>query len=277
MSYLNSNQLKQYEEEGFVSPIDIFSKDKALDIRNEIEYIEKKIPNELEKSGRYNAHLISPLLDEVTHNPKILDSVQSLIGKNILVCGTTLFIKNPNEKGFVSYHQDAKYIGLEPHNWVTAWVAITDSNEENGCMRMWSGSHKNSLKDHDQKFNEGNLLTRGQTVKNVPKEKTIPLILKAGQMSLHHPTVVHGSDLNKSNDRRIGFVIQSYIGTNVKQVLGKNSVQLARGVDEFNYHEKINRPKSLLREKDLKLKKKKMIISKTFFTRDLQEKVLTSE
>jgi non-haem Fe2+, alpha-ketoglutarate-dependent halogenase len=256
MTYLSSNQLKEYEDKGFVSPINIFSKDKAKDIRNEIELIENKIPGELEKSGRYNAHLISPLLDEVTHNSKILDAVESLIGKNILVCGTTLFIKNPNQIGFVSYHQDAKYIGLEPHNWVTAWVAITDSNEKNGCMRMWSGSHKDDLKEHDQKFNEGNLLTRGQTVKSVPKEKTTPIILKAGQMSLHHPAVVHGSEQNKSSDRRIGFVIQSYIGTNVKQVLGKNSVQLARGVDEFNYHEKIERPISLLKENDLKIKKK---------------------
>ena len=255
MSYLSSNQLKQYENEGFVSPINIFSKEKAKEIRNEIELIENKIPGELEKSGRYNAHLISPLLDEVTHNSKILDAVQSLIGENILICGTTLFIKNPNEQGFVSYHQDAKYIGLEPLNWVTAWVAITDSNEKNGCMRMWSGSHKNNLKAHDQKFNEGNLLTRGQTVKDVPKEETIPLVLEAGQMSLHHPTVVHGSELNKSNDRRIGFVIQSYIGTNVKQVLGKNSVQLARGKDEFNYHEKIGRPQNLLDKKDIRLKK----------------------
>ena len=74
-------------------------------------------------------------------------------------------------------------------------------------------------------------------------------------MSLHHPTVVHGSELNKSNDRRIGFVIQSYIGTNVKQVLGKNSVQLARGTDEFNYHKKIGRPQKLLDKKDIKLKK----------------------
>ena len=212
------------------------------------------MPGELDKSGRYNAHLISPLLDEVTHNPKILDAVQSLIGENILVCGTTLFIKNPNEKGFVSYHQDAKYIGLEPHNWVTAWVAITDSNEYNGCMRMWSGSHKDNLKEHKQMFNDGNLLTRGQTVNNVPKEKTTPLILKAGQMSLHHPTVVHGSELNKSDDRRIGFVIQSYIGANVKQVLGKNSVQIARGIDNFNFHEKISRTKSLMDKDDLKLK-----------------------
>ena len=255
MSYLSSSQLKQYEENGFISPINIFPEEKAKEIRKEIELIENKTPEELEKSGRYNAHLISPLLDEVTHNSKILDAVQSLIGENILVCGTTLFIKNPNEKGFVSYHQDAKYIGLEPYNWVTAWVAITDSNEKNGCMRMWSGSHKNNLRDHDQKFNEGNLLTRGQTVENVPKDKTIPLILKAGQMSLHHPTVVHGSELNKSNDRRIGFVIQSYIGTNVKQVIGKNSVQLARGIDKFNYHEKIGRPHKLLDKEDIKIKK----------------------
>ena len=256
MSYLSPNQLKQYEDEGFVSPINIFSKEEAKEIGDEIELIENQMPEELEKSGRYNAHLISPLLDEVTHHPKILDAVQSLIGEDILVCGTTLFIKNPNEKGFVSYHQDAKYIGLEPHNWVTAWVAITDSNENNGCMRMWSGSHKDNLKEHDQKFNQGNLLTRGQTVKNVPKEETTPLVLIAGQMSLHHPTTVHGSELNKSDDRRIGFVIQSYIGTNVQQILGKNSVQLARGVDSYNFHEKIGRSKSLMDKNDLKLKKK---------------------
>ena len=255
MAYLSSNQLKQYKDEGFVSPINVFSKEKAKEIRDEIELIEKEIPEEFEKSGRYNAHLISPLLDEVTHDPKILDAVQSLIGEDILVCGTTLFIKNPNEKGFVSYHQDAKYIGLEPHNWVTAWVAITDSNERNGCMRMWSGSHKDSLKEHDQKFNQGNLLTRGQTVQNVPKEKITPLVLTAGQMSLHHPTTVHGSDINKSDDRRIGFVIQSYIGANVKQVLGKNSVQIARGKDDFNFHQKIRRNKSLMDKDDLELKK----------------------
>ena len=76
MSYLSANQLKQYKDQGFVSPINIFSKDKAKEIRNEIELIENKIPGELEKSGRYNAHLISPLLDEVTHNSKILNAVK---------------------------------------------------------------------------------------------------------------------------------------------------------------------------------------------------------
>ena len=256
MTNLSSNQLQEYSDNGYVAPITVLSKDEALEIRNEIENIECKWPNELKGAGRNYVHMISPILDKVCHKPKILDAVESIIGKNILIGGSTLFIKNPYEKGFVSFHQDATYIGLEPHNWVTAWVAITDSNEVNGCMRMWSGSHKDNLKQHNQKFDEGNLLTRGQTVNNVPKENTKPLILSAGQMSLHHPTVVHGSELNKSDDRRIGFVIQSYIGTNVKQVLGRNSVQLARGKDNFNFHEKIGRSKSLMNKYDLKLKKK---------------------
>ena len=253
MTYLNSNQLKQYNEEGYVAPLDILTKEEALEARNEIELIEKKMPNEIDKSGRYNVHLISPKLDAIVHNSKILDAVESIIGKNILVCSTTLFIKDPKQEGFVSYHQDAKYIGLEPHNWVTAWIAITDSNNENGCMRMWPKSHI-ELKDHNQKFNEGNLLTRGQTVEGIPESEVKSVELKAGQMSLHHPRIVHGSGINKSNDRRIGFVVQSYIGTNVKQVLGKNGVQIARGEDEFHYHEVINRANSLLSEEGQSLR-----------------------
>ena len=255
MTYLSSNQLKQYEEQGYISPIDVLSKTEALEARKEIELIETKMPNEIHKSGRYNVHLISPKLDSIVHNSKILDAVECIIGKNILVCSTTLFIKNPDKKEFVSYHQDAKYIGLEPHNWVTAWIALTDSNERNGCMKMWPKSHL-EIKEHNQKFNEGNLLTRGQTVENIPKEKVKSIELKAGQMSLHHPRIVHGSGINKSRDRRIGFVVQSYIATNVKQTLGRNSVQIARGKDHYNYHEVINRPKVLMDNFDLNLRKK---------------------
>jgi len=256
MSFLTLKQLKHYEEDGYVAPINVLSLGEADEIRKEIEFIEKKWPNELEGLGRNYIHLISPVFDKVCHNNNILDAVESIIGKNILVCGTTLFVKKPKEKEFVSFHQDAKYIGLEPYNWVTAWIAVTESNEENGCMRIWPGSHKEKLKHHNQKFNEKNLLTRGQTVENVPIDKTKPVILKAGQMSLHHPTVVHGSGLNKSNDRRIGFVIQSYIGTNVDQVLGNIYVQQARGNDTFKFHKHVHRPTETMNEKDIQTRKK---------------------
>ena len=251
MAKLSEQQIKFYDEKGYIAPIDVLSRQEANEIRQEIETIEKKWPNALEGIGRNYVHLISPVFNKVCLNNKILDAVESIIGKNILICGTTLFIKNSNEKGFVSFHQDAKYIGLEPHNWVTAWIAVTDSNEENGCMRMWSGSHKENLKNHKQKFDENNLLTRGQTIENVPLEETDSVVLEAGQMSLHHPTVVHGSGLNKSNDRRIGFVIQSYIGSDVDQVLGKIYVQKARGKDTHKFHEYSNIPQALMTKEDI--------------------------
>ena len=151
MAHLTTKQLKDYEDYGYVSPIDVLTLDEASEIRKEIEVIENRWPNELDGIGRNYVHMISPIFDKVCHNTKILDAVESIIGKDILICGTTLFVKNPNQKGFVSFHQDAKYIGLEPHNWVTVWLAVTDSNEKNGCMRMWSGSHKKNLQNHNER------------------------------------------------------------------------------------------------------------------------------
>ena len=219
MSFLNHNQIEDYNNKGYVSPINIFSKQEAKEIREEIEKIEKKWPEALTGLNRNYVHLISPVFDKICHNSKILDAVESLIGKNILIYGTTLFIKNTNEKAFVSFH-------------------------------------KNDLQNHNEKFNENNLLTRGQTVENVPLEKTDPIILNSGQMSLHHPKIVHGSGLNKSNDRRIGFVIQSYIGSDVDQVLGKMYVQKARGEDTYCYHQYANRPLDLMSEKDINFRNK---------------------
>ena len=267
MTNLSAQQIKYYNEKGYIAPIDVLSNQEASEIRKEIEIIEKKWPDALEGPGRNYVHLISPVFNKLCLNKKILDAVESIIGKNILICGTTLFIKNPNEKGFVSFHQDAKYIGLEPHNWVTAWIAITDANEENGCMQMWPRSHKKNLIHHTEKFDENNLLTRGQTIENVPSEEIESVVLETGQMSLHHPTVIHGSGLNKSNDRRIGFVVQSYIGSNVNQVLGKMFVQKARGKDTYKFHKYSDIPQALMTEENiLSWNKANNELSKIFYS-----------
>ena len=253
MTGLNSKQLEEYEQNGFVAPIDILSLDEVYEIEREIAFIEKKWPLELKGLGRYNFHLLSPKLDRVVHNSKILDAVESIVGSNFLVAGTTLFIKEPETESFASWHQDAKYQGFNPFNFVTAWLAVTEAKKENGCMWMWKGSHR-EMRDHKDQFEEHNILTRGQTVENVPKNQTIPVELKPGQLSLHHPQVVHASGKNISSKRRIGFVIQSYIGTDVEQKNGKIYVQQARGKDTFQFHEYIARPKELMDKKTLVLR-----------------------
>ncbi|MGB2295137.1 MAG: phytanoyl-CoA dioxygenase family protein [Candidatus Puniceispirillum sp.] len=253
---LSDAQKQHYDDHGFVAPIDIFSTDEITAIRAEIEAADEQWHDELAGAGRNNAHYVLPVLDTITHDSRILDAVECLIGRDILVCGTTLFIKPPHTEGFVSWHQDARYIGLEPHNWVTAWLAIDDVDEQNGCMRMVSGSHKAPLQDHVDTFGEDNILTRGQTVPDIKIEDSVPVIMKAGQLSLHHPRIVHGSGPNHSDKRRMGFAIQSYIGANVDQVIGKIWVQHARGDDSYQYHQYADRPTMAMHPKDLAFRQK---------------------
>ena len=251
MTGLTNEQVSFYHEHGYIAPLDVFTASEAAEMRAELETFEISHPDAVTRHNRNNVHYVTPLFDRIAHHPKILDYVESLIGTNILVYGTTLFVKEPEQRGFISWHQDAKYIGLEPYNWVTGWLALTDVTVENGCMYMWPRSHKAGERDHLDTFGKDNLLTRGQTVQNVPEDETVSLVMRAGQFSLHHPWVVHGSGHNLSNDRRIGFAIQSYIGTDVDEVLGDIFVQQARGVDPYNYHAHTPRPTALMAKQDV--------------------------
>jgi non-heme Fe2+,alpha-ketoglutarate-dependent halogenase len=251
---LTEAQQAAYDRDGFVAPIDIFSADEAAAIRAALEEAERVWPDELAGANRNNAHYVLPVLDQITHDSRILDAVQDVIGPDILVAGTTLFIKEPETKGFISWHQDARYIGLEPHDWVTGWLAISDVTEENGCMRMIPGSHKAPLVEHVDTFGEDNLLTRGQTVPDVDEAAAVAVPLKPGQMSLHHPRIVHGSGPNMSGERRIGFAMQSYIAPNVEQVIGRIWVQQARGTDRYQNHDVASRPKAAMQPGDIKFR-----------------------
>ena len=255
-SGLRLDQINKYNKEGFLSPLNILSKEEVTKIKSEIELIENSWPQEINGLNRNIIHYISPIFDELVHNKKILDVIEDLIGSDILVAGTCLFLKEPENQGFVSWHQDGKYQGWDPYNFLTAWIAITDVTEENGCMRMLPGSHKKNFMQHKDTFDDNNLLTRGQTIDNVPYKKTIPILLKEGQLSLHHPKTIHGSGPNLSKKRRIGFAIQSYIATNVKQMVGKAYVQLARGRDNYHFHEHTTRPKKRMNSKNLNLRDK---------------------
>ena len=118
-------------------------------------------------------------------------------------------------------------------------------------MYMWEGSHHAGQRDHVDTYGKDNLLTRGQTVMDVPEDITVPIELRPGQLSLHHPWVVHGSGHNTSKHRRIGFAIQSYIGADVNSVHGKIYVQQARGTDTHKHHEHTPRPTGLMQPHDV--------------------------
>ena len=126
-----------------------------------------------------------------------------LIGPNILVWGANFFLKEPRSDAYVSWHQDATYWGLEPADIVTAWVAFTPSTVESGCMRVVPGTHQGGIVEHRETWDADNLLSRGQEIAvEVDVEKVVDVVLKPGEMSLHHVKIAHNSEPNRSAQRR---------------------------------------------------------------------------
>jgi len=227
--YLSQQQIEQYHEEGFLSPIDFISESEAVAIRQQLEEAEERFPEHINAQNRNNAHLVFEFLDKLAFHKTMLDIVEDLIGPNFSLWGSVLFIKDPGTAHYVSWHQDATYMGMTSNNFVTPWIALSPSNRETGCMSMIPGSHKNQIRPHDDTFAEDNILTRGQVVKDVNESQAVDLILKPGQMSLHHGEIVHGSQANLSQQRRVGYALQSYMATDIRQHIGKNMWLPARG------------------------------------------------
>jgi non-heme Fe2+,alpha-ketoglutarate-dependent halogenase len=226
---LSKQQVEQYREEGFIAPIDVMSEDEAGLYLQRLQAAEAEYPDHLNAENRNNPHLAFGFLDELVHHPVILDAVEDLIGDDFGLWGSVLFIKEPQSSHYVSWHQDATYMGLEPHDFVTPWLALTASNREMGCMSMIPGSHLDSIQQHDETFHEDNILTRGQKIADIDESQAVDLILKPGQMSLHHARTVHGSRPNRGTQRRAGFAIQAYTPGGTQQLLGESLWMPIRG------------------------------------------------
>ena len=77
---LSNAQIEAFHSDGFLSPIDLFSEDEALRLRNELEDAEKRWPEAFQGAARKNAHLNLKCLDEIVHNSALVDIIEDLIG-----------------------------------------------------------------------------------------------------------------------------------------------------------------------------------------------------
>ncbi len=219
---LTKEQIKQYHEEGFIFPIQVIPKDEALAIAAKIEEAERLFPQEIHAKNRNNLHLSFSFLDKLVHNKIVVDAMEDLLGPDLALWATVMFIKEPSSEHYVSWHQDATYMGMNANRFATPWISLSTSDRNTGCMTMIPGAHLQEIVNHEDTFDNNNILTRGQIINNVDESLGVDLILEPGEMSIHSGTVVHASKPNRSNNRRIGFALQSYMPPNIKQVFGEN-------------------------------------------------------
>ncbi len=226
-----------FERRGYWFPVRVMPATEAATYRARLEAYERASGAPIASNMRHKVHLLFTWANALVRHPRILDAVEDLIGPDILCWTTNFFIKEARDPAFVSWHQDSTYWGLEPHDVVTAWLALTDAPVESGAMKFLPGSHKLDQIPHRDTFHKDNLLTRGQEVAvDVDERQAIDVPLMAGEISLHHIRLVHGSKPNTTASRRIGLAIR-YIPTYVRQMKVADSAMLVRGVDRHRHFE----------------------------------------
>ena len=234
---LTAGQIEQYHRDGYVSPVRAFPAEEAVKYRARLEASEREFgPLTVGQAGS-KTHLLFTWADEIVRKPALLDAVEDLIGPDILIYQLTMWIKPARDDAIVDWHQDASYFGLEPHEHVTAWVALTSATSEAGCVKVIPGSQRQGQLHHAVRQGRArNMLPRGQSVSSeFDASSAVEMPLKPGEFSLHHTLAVHGSEPNRSDDRRIGLGI-SYIPARVR-FTGKVrlSATLVRGVDRYHH------------------------------------------
>ena len=256
MNGLTEAQVSAYRRDGYLSPLPVFTPGETKCFRNRLEAAEALAEPGQERPARQGLPLTHAWAWDLVHDPRIVEPIAAVLGPDVLLWSMDWFIKPPGP-AFVSYHQDATYWGLEPHHVATAWIALSDASIETGPMRFLPGSHLGPVYEQDDTYAANNILSRGQVVRcEVDEAKTRLAPLAAGEMSIHHVRVIHGSAPNRTQDRRIGMVLR-YCATDVRQtkVDGDRAI-LVRGHDAYRHFEYIPRPTEDLGPQERQLAKR---------------------
>ena len=110
---------------------------------------------------RNSPHLLVPWAADLVRHPAVLDAVAELLGPDLLVLRSTLFVKAPRDPGTVAWHQDGQYWDLAGSRVVSAWIALTDSTSASGAVQMRPGSHRDGARPHALRADvDGRLVAR---------------------------------------------------------------------------------------------------------------------
>lgn len=237
---LTDADLRRYAQAGVLFPIRVLTTAERERFRREVDELESLLGGSAPPTMFGQCHLNFRWAYDLSTHPLVLDAVERVIGPDILVHSTTLFSKHPGGK-FVSWHQDSHYWELSEPRLVSAWIALSDSTIENGCMRVQPGTHLSRL-DHTEVPDENNMLGNGSTITVAFDEaRAVDILLRAGEMSFHHASVVHGSNPNRSSGPRVGFAVR-YVAPDVRQRRGHHAVVLARGRDRHRHYVHLEEP-----------------------------------
>ena|SRR5208282_670804 len=242
---LSAEQVRRYDREGFLFPIDVLSANEVARLCSAFGETMRYLCGDHSPEARSGLHLHCRWLYDLALYPSILDVIEDILGPEFLVLSTIVFFKPPRDDHFVSWHQDGRFISRTDNgspSALTAWVALTESTIQNGNLRVIPGSQRAGRVAHTDTYARDNLLRRGETVEGLFDENSaVDILLRAGQMSLHHVDTIHGSSPNRSGADRVGVAIR-FIHPRLNLIRNDAPVVKARGCGQYKHHQFLPQP-----------------------------------
>ena len=152
-----------------------------------------------------------PAFHDVLWSPAFLVAASQLLNGAVRFWHDQLFCKPAHHGGVVAWHQDYSYwTRTKPMAHLTCWMALDDSTRENGCLYYVPGSHKWDLLPMTGLAGDMNEIMTVLDEEQKQAFKPVPIELKRGQCSFHHPLTVHGSYENRSDRPRRATLVNAF-------------------------------------------------------------------
>jgi len=224
---LTEPQIAQYHKQGYITPDHVLSPEIVEDIAQSYNRLLKKYPEFYNYCPSLLAYDLGFL--NFARLPDILNTVAQLIGPDFALWNSSFFAKPAHGGHETPWHQDGEYWPIRPLATCTVWIAIDEATQENGCLEVIPGSHKNQrLCKHNT--NTSNEVTLNQELDSSEynTEQAEFIELKPGQISLHDVYLIHGSKANTSNKPRRGMTLRFMPTTSVydRDIAQKKSMEL---------------------------------------------------
>ena len=155
----------------------------------------RKVMHPFEKEDAFARFALSPSLREL---------LEVVVGKPVALVSDQIFLKPPHVGSAKPYHQDNAYFRCHPGDEViTAWIALDDVDEENGCLRYIDGSHRMPILEHHAMAGERYNLQPAASDIDMSRESLAPV--PRGGVVLHHGHTLHTSHANRSDRWRRAY------------------------------------------------------------------------
>jgi len=208
-------EIEQYEREGYTVFRQVLDADLIAETSAHVEWLQRKYPHLRPEHLGHTLMKDDPFWVRLVSDDRLLDIAELFVGGNIALFASHYISKPPSDGQPVLWHQDGSYWPLEPMDVVTLWLAVDESTPENGCMRVIPGTHRTALQPLQRRTDVPNVLSSGMDPSLVDESKAVDVVLAAGDVSVHHPALIHGSNANRSSKRRCGLTIR-YIPTTTR-------------------------------------------------------------